>query len=212
MTNSNPYLDDFTQMYEPALKALRSPWRNYELGVDDRYTLTPEDAYKLRTTNTFHLRDLLVRKYSWAVPNEKALECIRTLATRPIIEWGAGSGYWASLLAQRGVEITCYDKKPWDTLYHPVTECSDPTKVDWRGKALMLVWPPYEEPMASEVLREYLRANARRTIIYVGEGYGGCTGDDIFHEQLKITFGGPDEVITLPTYEGIHDSLVIYKS
>src|SRR5579883_3024053 len=57
-------------------------------------------------------RDVLVKKYSWAVPTEEALKTIAKCA--PIVEIGAGSGYWASLLRARGVAVTAYDANPME--------------------------------------------------------------------------------------------------
>ncbi|CAB9526688.1 unknown protein [Seminavis robusta] len=47
-------------------------------------------------------------KYAWAVPDERALRICAHFA--PLVEMGAGAGYWARLLRERGVAITAYDK------------------------------------------------------------------------------------------------------
>ena len=49
----------------------------------------------------------LVDKYSWAIPNDQALNIISQFS--PIVEIGSGKGYWASLLRKMGVDILCYD-------------------------------------------------------------------------------------------------------
>jgi hypothetical protein len=49
----------------------------------------------------------LVDKYSWAIPNDQALNIISQFS--PIVEIGSGKGYWASLLRKIGVDILCYD-------------------------------------------------------------------------------------------------------
>lgn len=40
-------------------------------------------------------RDVLVRDYAWAIPNHEAIEACAALS--PIVEVGAGSGYWAHI-------------------------------------------------------------------------------------------------------------------
>jgi hypothetical protein len=50
----------------------------------------------------------LVEKYAWAVPDERSLAIISHFS--PLIEVGAGKGYWARLLQGRGVDIISYDK------------------------------------------------------------------------------------------------------
>jgi methylase of polypeptide subunit release factors len=56
-------------------------------------------------------RDSLVKKYSWAIPDTKALGSIVSLG-KPIIEMGCGTGYWARLLHDKGADIIAYDINP----------------------------------------------------------------------------------------------------
>jgi hypothetical protein len=56
-------------------------------------------------------RDELVHLYSWAIPNEDALRAIA--AHGPILEVGAGNGYWAQLLTERGVDVLAFDPVPF---------------------------------------------------------------------------------------------------
>ena len=55
-------------------------------------------------------RDWLARLYAFAVPNTAALAELSTHA--PIVEIGAGTGYWASQLKNMGVDVVAYDVKP----------------------------------------------------------------------------------------------------
>jgi hypothetical protein len=48
-------------------------------------------------------------KYAWAIPNERALHILTSFS--PLIEIGAGKGYWAALLRLVEVDILAYDKK-----------------------------------------------------------------------------------------------------
>jgi hypothetical protein len=55
-------------------------------------------------------RDWLARLYAFAVPNQA---CLEELAKHtPIVEMGAGTGYWASQLKNMGVDVIAYDIKP----------------------------------------------------------------------------------------------------
>ena len=47
---------------------------------------------------------------SFAMPNDTALAAIGACA--PLIECGAGTGYWSSLLQSRGVDVLAYDSEP----------------------------------------------------------------------------------------------------
>ena len=50
----------------------------------------------------------LKTRYSWAVPSERALNICSQFG--PLIEIGAGKGYWAYELRSRGIDIVCADK------------------------------------------------------------------------------------------------------
>jgi len=158
--------------------------------------------------NSFHsydLRDKMVQKYAWAIPNEQAISKLVELS--PLIEIGAGAGYWAKLVEEAGGKIVCYDIEPPLTQWHPIWK-SEPHVIKQRYilRTLFLCWPPYEESMAADCLKLY----KGRTLVYVGEGYGGCTGDDNFHEELKNNWLLCDR-LEIPQWYGIHDSMYIYK-
>ena len=52
----------------------------------------------------------LTHSVSFAVPNEAALAALAALS--PLVEAGAGAGYWAALLRRRGADIKCFDIEP----------------------------------------------------------------------------------------------------
>jgi SAM-dependent methyltransferase len=74
------------------------------------------------------------------------------------------------------------------------------------GHALMLCWPPYDDPMAEAALSRY-RGDC---VIYIGESALGCTGSDAFHAQLEQDW---KEVATyeIPQWQGIHDAVYVYR-
>lgn len=155
-------------------------------------------------------RQLLVAEYAWALPNDSALKVLSALA--PLVEVGAGGGYWAFLLRGRGVDIAAFDianggyrcTKRWTAVAdgdHRVLRSRAS-----RTRALFLCWPPYATPMAWQCLRAY-RGN---WVAYVGEGAGGCTGDDCFHEELEKRWDLVQQC-AIPQWWGIHDQLWIYR-
>lgn len=157
------------------------------------------------------MRHELVMKYSWAVPTDEALDTIKRHSENGLVEIGAGTGYWAGLLRARGVDVVAYDLQPYDS-YNADGQWSEvlrggQSKVrEHPDRTLFLCWPPYNRPMAREALRYY----AGDTLVYIGEGYGGCTGDDRFHRQLNLHWSEVEDV-GLPQWYGIHDGLMVYK-
>ena len=178
------------------------------------------DAQYFYSLNRNDIRTELVRKYAWAIPNEDTLCTIAQYAPR-IVEIGAGTGYWAYMLAQTGVNSICYDRAPYENKYasnnwYPIMRGGPVKAAHHADRALFLCWPPYAEPMAYYALKAY----KGDTVIYIGEGHGGCTGDDNFHYLLgdnspwdEPIFESPWECVEtlwLPQWRGIHDSVYIY--
>jgi len=54
---------------------------------------------------------VLPRSFSFAVPCEEAMRTIAGL-NRPVVEMGAGTGYWTALLRHKGVDVVAYDAHP----------------------------------------------------------------------------------------------------
>lgn len=161
-------------------------------------------------------RDALVAKYAWAIPNDNAIQLLAGMG--PILEMGAGNGYWAKLIVEAGGKIEPYDKKPGTHHYHatpravwyPVLDgYPDAITVRHKDWVLLLVWPPYGEPLAFDALTCFLAVGGK-TVVFVGEGCGGCTADDDFFRLLGERFeevGSTD----IPQWEGIHDYLTVYQ-
>ena len=55
------------------------------------------------------LRRSLRRRYSYSIPSEEALQAIASIG-EPMVEIGAGKGYWAKLLQEKGVDIVATDR------------------------------------------------------------------------------------------------------
>lgn len=162
---------------------------------------TIEGAAKL-----FESRRRLRLKYAFAIPNDDALRKIAKYS--PIVEIGAGKGYWANLLSLRGVDIVAYDnwknlkRKRWFDVQY-----SDESVVKQHGdRTLFLCWPPNDNEMAFNALKQY----TGETVIYIGEEKDGCTGTNSFFKFLKKNFN-EKEKIEIPKWPQMHDSMTIFK-
>lgn len=157
-------------------------------------------------------REKWVHEYAWAIPCEEALRAIGKYG--PLVEMGAGTGYWASLLEKRGVEVTCYDECPpphEDNHWHRENVCHH---MVWQGgsemvkehpdKTLFLCWPPMSR-MAEECLDHYRGPH----VVYIGERHG-CTGTEELENRLEKEWVEIEEV-EIPQYDGIHDYLRVFK-
>lgn len=170
-------------------------------------------------------RDRFCAEYAWAIPTEPILHRLAELS--PICDLGCGTGYWASLLAKAGAEVLAVDAQPplqGDNIWHRAEKAGIPRRaatirhyVDVvvgdaatydvpPSHALMLCWPPYDDPMAATALARY-RGDR---VIYVGESGGGCTADDAFHEALAEHWH-QTTYYEIPQWPGLHDAVHVYE-
>jgi hypothetical protein len=150
-------------------------------------------------------RRSLCRRFAFAIPDEWAIGvCVKH---GPIVEMGAGTGYWASLIAASGGDVIAYDDRSWEleSTYFDVRRGTPEDLANHTDRTLLLCWPPMDE-MCERALDHY----RGERVIYVGEGVGGCTGTDAFHERLGAGFEKIDGC-SIPQWDGIHDRLSVWR-
>lgn len=151
--------------------------------------------------------------YSYAIPSEEALTTIAKYS--PILEVGAGTGYWAALLAAKGADIVASDVAPPVTgnnkytdivSYFAIQRLDAPhAPAAYPGRTLFLCYPPYNSTMAHRAI-----AMHRGRVIYVGEDYGGNCADDGFFDTLRRHWEQV-EFLTLPNWPGLHTELTVWE-
>jgi len=176
-----------------------------------------------KSSDFFKIRDKLVNLFAWAIPNEEAIDEI--IKYSPIVEIGAGNGYWASLIKEKGGEIDAYDKNPpkndnadninidnvfftkTTIIHYPVQKGDESIlKQDkYNDYTLLLIWPPMDR-----TARRCLRYFKGKHVIYIGEDNGGCTANQSFFDSLYLNFNEIKE-IKIPQYPYINDKLTIYE-
>jgi hypothetical protein len=153
------------------------------------------DPFKMSVTNASIARfgsdrekmRMLRRQYTYAIPSNDIHSKIREFCGDKIIEMGAGTGYWAKYLSQFEIDVVAFDTIETrseycdDIYYYDIGEGGPEALNLITDRALLLVWPPYNEPFAYDCLKAYKGDN----LISVGEGYGGCTGDDTFFNLVE---------------------------
>ena len=90
-------------------------WRLDERLEPGEPTTTPKrnDPVAMPTVHKWRdaARTWACREYAYAVPGDEALNALAGL-NRPVVEAGAGTGYWADALRKRGVAVAAYDVRP----------------------------------------------------------------------------------------------------
>ena len=150
-----------------------------------------------------------IRTFGIAILTGAAIRLIREYS--PILEVGAGTGYWTMELAQTGVDILATDPTPGmyfegSSLWTNVEMINGPEALEKHtGRNLLLCWPDRER-WPSEVVSEF----TGKHIIYVGEPRDGCTGNnrmfDILDERYEL-----ETRLEIPRFQKIHDQLEIWR-
>lgn len=204
----------------PYPDSIAKQWRRLEL-------ISPEELYQeklsLRSMQRKHdevldeyikmVDEMYVRRCGYCILND---ECLNLIAKyTPIIEMGAGLGFIASLLAKKGVDINCYDIITPDKndyfpkrskMHYPVIQAEENIVKNFPDRTLLLIWPPYDEPMAFDILSQY----TGDTFIYIGEDRDGCNGDDNFFKLLEEKWQSV-KYRWVARHNMVHDGLNIYK-
>lgn len=212
-------------------------------GDEPQPWLTCVECIAQRNTGGLWDQGDLRRRYAWAVPNERALEVIAGRSPGGVVEIGAGGGYWAMELQRRGVDVIAYDPDPpgtadpewaWhENLAWTAVLPGDHTAAAWHPtRTLLMCWPMFGADWSHKAVQLY----QGDTIIYVGEGPGGCTGDDLFHaligapggcwhhdddfNELPCPQDCPNNAaalfketyqVIIPQWRGLHDRLTVHQ-
>lgn len=214
-STANPYLAEFNATQaDPAYRRAIDITRCRIPSTTEEYT----QAYRTQMNTRFGL----THKYAWAVPNAEALATVAQQGK--VVEAGAGSGYWASLLREMKADVVAFDvhgtglqgsldanrfhsgARAWTDIVR-----GDATAIkQYPDRSLFMSFPPEDDPFAYDVLRRYKGDR----FVYVGEPAGGVTGDEKFH---NLVARGWKEVKTveIPRWESssgfLQDALTLYE-
>jgi hypothetical protein len=157
----------------------------------------------------------LAARFAWSVPNERALELLGDLG--PLVEGGAGTGYWAALLTARGADVMAYDVAPPDgpvrnrhhdrhrTWAEVAASATLPAVRRHPDRTLMVCWPPFDDDAAGY---QPLRAYRGDLFAYVGDA--AATGTARLHRELDLNWT-PMEQVALPGWPDVRDRLTIFR-
>jgi hypothetical protein len=154
----------------------------------------------------------LVGRYAFAVPNLDALDALACLG--PLVELGAGDGYWARLLRDRGVDVVAYDRVPGGH------GDSNGTRVVWTkidvgteaairhhpNRTLFICWPYRPAQYAADALK----ACARGVAALVTHPTRLADDEDPLFDELEKRWNLVKRV-ELPQIPSRPDALLIYE-
>jgi hypothetical protein len=165
---------------------------------------------------------ILQTAYAYALPSPKTLQWMaKSSSGRPLIELGAGRGYWAAQLARQGLTIEAYDVEPPSLVRNPSFPAARGQRDAWYevgnleefalrkaslgDGVLFLCWPPgWGNKMASESLIDFEDAGGTE-IIFIGEPQGGKTADDQFFELLSTRWRLASQDLNFVSWWNLND-------
>ena len=163
--------------------------------MDTKVKVTPPPgAPKVEFSPLIHLYSISLRwgytkSHGFTLcPSELIKAMAIAMAGSKVVELGSGTGTLGNLLRQEGVDITLTDIGEKSMAMY---EFESPVQMDIYAKMedvdlspydiVLLTWPPYEDPCCEQVLKNMRPGSI---LFYCGEGQGGCTGTDAFHDML----------------------------
>lgn len=169
-------------------------------------------------------RDYFTKNYGWAIPDKNAIEKIRKfVGSATILSVAAGRGLWEKLMQDIGIQVIATDIRRHESSFTDIEELEGLAATRKHGNentVLMFNWPGYMDAWPTWCLRAFKGSR----VIYIGEGSGGCTADNDFHEELQENWRHIDNIDTMssnvaaegswyhdiPQWAGIHDSMHLY--
>lgn len=204
---------DPAEMYDHFLADLRATLAGRSLRDE------PFDVHASvdRHLNEARAREEHIRTMGFAVLTPAVVQLVSKYS--PLLEVGAGSGYWSYELSRAGADIIATDPGEeryarideecgrWTKLWFPIEKLRAHKAIaKYPDRNLLMSWPSIGKQWsahAANVFRgEYL--------IHIGEGHGGCTGCDQLYKAFNKLYEEVEEV-TLPQFFGIHDRLTVYR-
>ena len=164
-----------------------------------------------------------IQRFGFSILTDDVIDGLKEIVPTPtpILEIGAGTGYWSYELAQAGYDTVATDRSTgvyyvgsennptheWHNQWGEVHEMSalEAIKAHGEGRALMTIWPDFGS-WAGYALEAY----AGDTLIFGGEGAGGCTGGVKLFDQIEAHWEKIG-LVRLPQFVGINDWLTIYR-
>jgi hypothetical protein len=146
----------------------------------------------------------ICRQFAWAVPTDEAIAVIGKYGSG-VVEVAAGSGYWAWLMRQAGIDVAAFDLDPPSFTWSEVARRDERAVSDHPEKTLLLCWPPWATGVAAQALAAYKGEH----VVYIGE-WMGCNAEPNFFASLAWFFECIDSA-AIPQWYMRDDRLWVFR-
>ena len=168
------------------------------------------DAHSLR-----EVRKAFRRVWGFSIPCREAVEALRALG-HPLVEIGAGSGYWTALLRAAGLDVVATDLEsegegPYGSglgRHAAVEALGGPEAVAaYPDRDVFCSWPTEGGAWCAQAVGGIAIG---RAFALIGDPSGGVTGTPGLHELLADRFETV-AVVEIPQFPRVDDRLTIYR-
>ncbi|QKW15322.1 hypothetical protein [Verrucosispora sp. NA02020] len=209
----NPYWDALRSQVDTT----GSLWDTPSVGGIRSYRQAGGDLDADRWAREAPKRYDFVNQYAWTITDPDTVSFIAEHSHGRLVDPMAGTGYWAWILTQAGVDVVAYDLNPpvvdsernhWHrnvAAHVTIGEADAKDSVWWHpSRTLLLSWPPYGFD-ACPILDAYKGSR----VIYIGEEWGGCCGDDGLFQAFERDWVKVAERVPVQ-WDGMHDVVHVY--
>lgn len=177
-------------------------WPDFRAAVQALGAGADPTAHRL---SLFALRDAAIARFGFAVPTPAFASLLAPYG--PFLEVGAGKGTLGRLLRAHGVPCISTDLEPWDGAWDVEALDAGTALARYPGRAVLCSWPGYGDPWLADLLPCFAPG---QHLFLIGEGRGGCTGDDALFDVLAGWAKGPALHHAVWSWPGIHDDLRVW--
>ena len=198
------------------------------------YTHIPtllDDLNKLKVRNMkgFENRCETIPYFGFCIPDMDTMENLVSLLNKrkvkTILSIGAGVAFVETILQcisiEKGYGFSVIATDPYTSHntnknqpFMPVYKCTATQAIKFSNADTILTSWPAMEDWTHEALIQAREGNFT-TAIYIGEGKGGCTGTDDFHQELSDNWNDADPDTTIGFYKpwyGLNDTISVYSA
>lgn len=176
--------------------------------------LTTESSDPQRRRELRLARKVFVRTWGFSIPCAEAIGVLSRLG--PLVEIGAGSGYWTALLRKAGLDAIATDAMAKGNIgygfeagrFCAVEPLAGPEAVRAHpGRDVFCSWPTEGSPWALAAVRAMPLG---RRLALIGEPRGGVTGTPGLHRFLETRFQLLG-ALAIPQFPRCADQLFVYE-
>jgi hypothetical protein len=169
-----------------------------------------ENADQLRLA-----RHAFIRAWGFSIPCKEAVSALTKLS--PLVEIGAGTGYWTSLLSAAGADILATDAQTSGRQASYGFTCASSAETlnldavsavrRYPERDVLCSWPSQEGCWDAEAA---LSMRQDRFLALIATPRGGIAGSQALFDTLEAHFSLVEEV-EIPQFPMVHDKLSIYR-